>query len=248
MARKAERERHGPVDGQGEGEDVAGGLIVQGCERVPLVAALPRGEGGGETLTGDHPYDQAAVEGGGRGRGSGREGGGGGGGERGRGSGREWEWEWGRGRERGRGRGRGRGYGMVWYALWYREWLAGRSLTLPVFRAGVRGQLAVTLGCCPPGSGGMGGAVAAQSPSTCPYPVLLAPVLPRSRGPCAVRPCATQALRHAHWSGVLVEFCFRSPRLFVGSLQSPMGPPACQNPEALYKGARRDPQFKVTHG
>ena len=31
------------------------------------------------------------------------------------------------------------------------------SLTLPVFRAGVRGQLAVTLGCCPPGSGGGGG-------------------------------------------------------------------------------------------
>ena len=48
-------------------------------------------------------------------------------------------------------------YGMVWYALPYREWLAGRSLTLPVFRAGVRGQLAVTLGCCTPGSGGGGG-------------------------------------------------------------------------------------------
>ena len=37
---------------------------------------------------------------------------------------------------------------MVWCALRYREWLAGRSLTLPVFRAGVRGQIAVTLGCC----------------------------------------------------------------------------------------------------
>ena len=46
---------------------------------------------------------------------------------------------------------------MVWYALRYWEWLAGRSLTLPVFRAGVRGQLAVTLGCCTPGSGGVGG-------------------------------------------------------------------------------------------
>ena len=46
---------------------------------------------------------------------------------------------------------------MVWYALGYREWLAGRSLTLPVFRAGVRGQLAVTLGCCTPGFGGGGG-------------------------------------------------------------------------------------------
>ena len=29
---------------------------------------------------------------------------------------------------------------MVWYALRYREWLAGRSLTLPVFRARVRGR------------------------------------------------------------------------------------------------------------
>ena len=62
-------------------------------------------------------------------------------------------------------------YGMVWYALRYWERLAGRSLTLPVFRAGVRGQLAVTLGCCPPGfGGGGGGAVAALSPSTCPSP------------------------------------------------------------------------------
>ena len=51
----------------------------------------------------------------------------------------------------------GGGYGMVWYALRYREWLAGRPLTLPVFRAGVRGQLAATLGCCTPGSGGGGG-------------------------------------------------------------------------------------------
>ena len=46
---------------------------------------------------------------------------------------------------------------MVWYGLRYRKWLAGRSLTLPVFRAGVRGQLAVTRGWCPPGSGGGGG-------------------------------------------------------------------------------------------
>ena len=42
--------------------------------------------------------------------------------------------------------GGGGGYGMVWYALRYWEWLAGRSLTLPVFRAGVRGQHAMTWG------------------------------------------------------------------------------------------------------
>ena len=58
---------------------------------------------------------------------------------------------------------------MVRYALRYWEWLAGRSLTVPVFRAGVRGQLAMTPGCCPPGFwGGGGGVVAALSPSTCP--------------------------------------------------------------------------------
>ena len=48
---------------------------------------------------------------------------------------------------------------MVWCALRYWEWLAACSLTLPVFRAGVRGQLAVTLGCCPPGFGGGGGGI-----------------------------------------------------------------------------------------
>ena len=86
---------------------------------------------------------------------------------------------WGRARQRGaRQGGGGRRYGMVWYALRYREWLAGRSLTLPVFRAGVRGQLAVTLGCCPPGSGG-GGVLLLRSPPARP-PVLLPPVLARS--------------------------------------------------------------------
>ena len=91
---------------------------------------------------------------------------------------------------------------MVWYALRYREWLAGRSLTLPVFRAGVRGQLAVTLGRCSPGFGGGGG---------CALPFVL-PVLPcscllcrrHSRGPCAVRPCANQTqdtrTGRAYWS------------------------------------------------
>ena len=73
----------------------------------------------------------------------------------------------------------GGGYGMVWYALRYREWLAGRSLTLPVFRAGVRGQLAVTLGCCPPGSWG-GGCCYALPMCPARPPVLLPPVLARS--------------------------------------------------------------------
>ena len=61
MSRKAEGVRHGPVEGKGDGEDVAKGLIVQGCEGVSLIAALSRGEGGGETLPGDHSDDQAAV-------------------------------------------------------------------------------------------------------------------------------------------------------------------------------------------
>ena len=85
---------------------------------------------------------------------------------------------------------------MVWYALRYQEWLAGRSLTLPVFRAGVRGQLAVTLGCYTPGSGGGGGLLLRTPHRPARPPVLLPPVLPR--GPCAVRPCANQAQRHAH--------------------------------------------------
>ena len=33
-------ERHGLVEGEGEGEDVVGGLIVQGSEGVALMAAL----------------------------------------------------------------------------------------------------------------------------------------------------------------------------------------------------------------
>ena len=66
--------------------------------------------------------------------------------------------------------GEGGGYGMVWCALRYQEWLAGRSLTLPVFRAGVRAQLAVTLGCCPPGSGGGGGGCCCAIPIVLPVP------------------------------------------------------------------------------
>ena len=73
----------------------------------------------------------------------------------------------------------GGGYGMVWYALRYRGWLAGRSITLPVFRAAVRGQLAVTLGCCPPGSGG---GCCCALPVDLPVP----PVLLGGRGAAAV--------------------------------------------------------------
>ena len=88
-------------------------------------------------------------------------------------------------------------YGMVWYALRYREWLAGRSLTLPVFRAGVRGQLAVTLGCCPPGSwGGGGGGCCCALPIDLPVPLCSCLLCwPGPCGPTAVRPCATHALR-----------------------------------------------------
>ena len=87
----------------------------------------------------------------------------------------------------------GGGYGMVWYALRYWEWLAGRSLTLPVFRAGVRGQLAVTLGCCTPGSGG-GGGCSCAIPCVLPVPPCSCLLCCRcSCGPCAVRPCANQA-------------------------------------------------------
>ena len=92
---------------------------------------------------------------------------------------------------------------MVWYALRYREKLAGRSVTLGVYGAGVRGQLALTLGCCPPGSGGEGRSLLRS----------FQPVHPCSRrlcwrgpcGPCAVRPSASHAKSHTHGSGVLEE-------------------------------------------
>ena len=87
---------------------------------------------------------------------------------------------------------------MVWYALRYRVCLAGRSLTLPVFRAGVRGQQAVTLGCCTPGSG-VGGGCSCAIPCVLPVPPCSCRLCCRcSRGPCAVRPCANQAQSHAH--------------------------------------------------
>ena len=95
-------------------------------------------------------------------------------------------------------------YGMVWYALRYREWLAGRSLTLPVFRAGVRGQLAVTLGCRTPGFGG-GGVVAALSPSSYPSPrarascAAVIPVVPVLCVPVLTKPKDTRTGR-AYWS------------------------------------------------
>ena len=92
---------------------------------------------------------------------------------------------------------------MVWYALRYREWLTGRSLTLPVYRAGVRGQLTVTLGCCPPGSGGGGGLSLLRSPQPVP-PCSRLLCWPGPCGPCAVHPSASHALSHTHWSGVLV--------------------------------------------
>ena len=83
---------------------------------------------------------------------------------------------------------------MVWCALRYREQLAGRSLTHPLLSAGVRGQLAVTLGRCTPGFGGGRGCA-------------LSFVLPSSRAPvsCAaafpVVPvlCVPEA-KHAYWS------------------------------------------------
>ena len=91
----------------------------------------------------------------------------------------------------------------VWYALRYRERLAGRSLTLPVYRAGVRGQLAVTLGCCPPASGeGGGGMSLLHSPQPVP-PCSRLLCWPGPSGPCAVRPSATHAQSHMHWLGVL---------------------------------------------
>ena len=56
---EVEGERYGTIDGEGEGEDVAGGLVVKGGEGVTLIAVLSGGEGGGggETLPGDHPDD-----------------------------------------------------------------------------------------------------------------------------------------------------------------------------------------------
>ena len=64
---------------------------------------------------------------------------------------------------------------MVWYSLRYREWLAGCSLTLPVFKAGIRGQLAVTLGCCTPG---FGGGEQLRSPLLPARPLVLLPPVP----------------------------------------------------------------------
>ena len=141
------------------------------------------------------------------------------------------------------------GYGMVWYALRYREWPAGRSLTLPVFMAGVRGQLAVTLGSCPPGSRGGGGGRCrcAHLQSVPPCSRLLC--WPGPCGPCAVRPSATLALSHMHWSGVLVKLHKSRAVYFVGGLAAePNGSARLSDPEALYKGAWGDPQFQVTHG
>ena len=90
------------------------------------------------------------------------------------------------------------GYGMVWCALRCREWLVGRSLSLPVFSAGARGQQAVTFACCTPGSGGRG-VVAAKSQVSClPPPCSCRLCCPGPCGPCAVRPCANQAGSHAH--------------------------------------------------
>ena len=97
-------------------------------------------------------------------------------------------------------------YGMVWYALRYREWLAGRSLTLPVFRAGVRGQPAVTLGCCTPGFGGGGGLRSPLRPAR--LPVLLPPVPPPFPWSLCCASLCQPKPRHAHWSGVLVDFSF----------------------------------------
>ena len=138
---------------------------------------------------------------------------------------------------------------MVWYALRYRERLAGRSLTLPVFRAGVRGQLAMTLGCWPPGSGGGGGAVAAHSPSTCPTPRAPAscagpvPVVPVQCVPVLPKPQVDTHTGRAYWmsSASGVPECW-------WLTAEPNGSARQSDPEALYKGARGDPQFKVTHG
>ena len=67
-------------------------------------------------------------------------------------------------------------------------------------------------------------------------------------GPCAVRPCATPALRHAHcWSGVLVVL-HQESKIVGGLAAKPNGSARLSDLEALYKGARGHPQFKVTHG
>ena len=124
---------------------------------------------------------------------------------------------------------------MVWYALRYREWLAGRSLTLPVFRAGVRGRGTQLL---PSWLLGGGGGCCCALPIDLPVPPCSCLLCwPGARGPCAVRPCATQALRHAHWLGVLVVL-HQESKIVGGLAAEPNGSARLSDPEALYKGAR----------
>ena len=47
--------------GRERAEDVAGGVVVQRCEGVSLVASLAGGEGGGKAFAGNDPDDQSAV-------------------------------------------------------------------------------------------------------------------------------------------------------------------------------------------
>ena len=119
-------------------------------------------------------------------------------------------------------------YGMVWYALRYRERLAGRSLTLPVYRAGGRGRgparrdtrlLPSWLGgggcrCCAHPS------LSPRAPASCAGPV---PVVPVQCVPPQPMPKITRTGR-AYWYS-----CKRPGRctMSVGSPQSPMGLPAC---------------------
>ena len=94
----------------------------------------------------------------------------------------------------------GRGYGMVWYALRYREWLAGRSLTLPVFRAGVRGQLAVTRG---EGGSGPGGTSSLNKTYFNASPDLAPHLWCQNSwggGACDLRSCAPMACLSGLWS------------------------------------------------
>ena len=95
----------------------------------------------------------------------------------------------------------GGGYGMVWWALRYREWLAGRSLTLPVFRAGVRGQQAVTLGCCTPGSGGGGGCSCAIPGGRAGPPAACAAAVPVVPVPCVPVPTKPKVTRTGRAGG-----------------------------------------------